>query len=138
MNQLKLKGHPAFSSDEIQALRRDGYVFEPTRIKYLHGASGRCLGIAYEQLLKHSDWSLWTGFVLFNGVWSAHAWNLTSRMALIEPNADGRPKLYYGMESLANPESLRRQGLSEEQIRRFDAYATQWVGSKTDAGPSES
>jgi hypothetical protein len=124
-DHLSSQGHPAFSPNEIQALLQHGDSFEPKRIRYLRGCPGRCMEIAYKELRKHPDWSLWTGFILSNGAWSAHAWNLTPRGVIIEPNAHKQPKLYYGMEILVGSGLLERRGFTEEQIRKFDAYATQ-------------
>jgi hypothetical protein len=121
------KGHPAFSPDEIQALLERGCPFEARRIKYIRGPSRKCLEIAYEQLRKHPDWSLWMGFVLGSGGWSAHAWNMTPHEVVVEPNARERPELYYGTEYLAGPKSLKRRGFTDEEIRKFDTYTTHFV-----------
>jgi hypothetical protein len=83
------------------------------------------LEIAHKKLREHEDWSLWIGFALNKNppVWSAHAWNLTPRGYLIEPNArPGEVQLYYGIEVAAGRKELARKGWSLEEIRKFDAY----------------
>jgi hypothetical protein len=52
---------------------------------------------------------------------------MTPRGVIIEPNAREQPKLYYGMEALAGQKSLEPRGFTEEEIRKFDADATQFV-----------
>ena len=117
------KGHPVFSADQISTLVEYGHSFEPRRIRYLLGASGKCLEIAHKNLLKHGDWSLWMGFVLNGEYWSAHAWNRTPRGWFIEPNARlGQVQLYYGFEAATGPKELARRGLSANKIKEFDAY----------------
>jgi hypothetical protein len=122
------KGYPAFSQDELAALLRHGHAIEGMRIRYIRGPQRKCLEIACRNLRKHRDWSVWIGFVLSaSGAWSAHAWNMTKSLVLIEPNARQRPELYYGMEFIPAHKSLARLGLTAEEIKKFDAHADQYA-----------
>lgn len=121
------KGHPAYSHDELAALLEHGHALDDMRIRYLRGSPGKCLEIACGNLRKHRDWSVWIGFVRYAGAWYAHAWNMTKRLVLIEPNVLQRPELYYGMELIPDHKSLKRVGLTAEEIKKFDALADQYV-----------
>jgi hypothetical protein len=129
-----LKSHVAFSSRQFKELKENGNCFEASgsyapRVVELKGKAGKCLEIASRNLQEHPDWSLWLGFALgLDEAWYPHAWNMVQprgrKLCIIEPNF--RAKLYYGIEVAAGSSELRRRGLSEAFIKRFDKYVKQF------------